>query len=95
MYHKFLIGVAIIFIFIGCSKKQEINIDKTPTMQVPKKVAPAIKNKGSLYSRIKTFITIWYCFSNCCFSSSCITKRFRTSCTSWCNIYNNAYVCKS
>ncbi len=37
-------------LFIGCGK-QEIDIDKTPTMQVPKTVAAVQKKKGALYSR--------------------------------------------
>jgi len=38
-------------VFIGCSTKPEIDIDTTPKMQVPKKIAPIIKRKGTLYSK--------------------------------------------
>jgi len=38
-------------LFVGCSQKQTIDIDTTPKMQIPKKVAPSIQRKGALYSR--------------------------------------------
>ncbi|MEA2017765.1 MAG: flagellar basal body L-ring protein FlgH [Campylobacterota bacterium] len=38
-------------LFIGCAAKPEIDIDTTPKMQVPKKSAPIIKRKGTLYSK--------------------------------------------
>jgi len=52
MIHKLLISAFLaIFIFNGCTTKQEIDIDTTPKMQVPKKIEPTIKRKGALYSR--------------------------------------------
>ena len=40
-----------ILLFTGCSTKQEIDVDTTPKMQVPKQVEPTVKRKGALYSR--------------------------------------------
>ena len=53
MRFKILISIILIFILNGCSnsKKQQIDINTSPKMQVPKKVEPVVKNKGSLYSR--------------------------------------------
>ncbi len=52
MMHKLLIPTLLsILLFTGCSTKQEIDVDTTPKMQVPKKVEQAVKRKGALYSR--------------------------------------------
>ncbi|RLA83892.1 MAG: flagellar basal body L-ring protein FlgH [Epsilonproteobacteria bacterium] len=48
---KIAIVLSISILFIGCSSKPKIDIDSTPKMQVPKKVAPIVKRKGTLYSR--------------------------------------------
>ena len=50
--HKLLITALLaILLFAGCTTKQKIDVDTTPTMQVPKQVEPTIKRKGALYSR--------------------------------------------
>ena len=52
MIHKILISIFLtVLIFTGCATKAKIDVDTTPTMQIPKKVAPAVKKKGALYSR--------------------------------------------
>ena len=50
---KILISIILIFILNGCtnSKKQQIDINKSPKLQVPKQAEPVVKKKGSLYSR--------------------------------------------
>lgn len=48
---KILVIALIGLIFIGCGTPQKINVDKKPVFQVPKKVVPAVKRKGALYSR--------------------------------------------
>jgi flagellar L-ring protein precursor FlgH len=45
-----ILSFSLVF-FVGCSSKPKIDIDTTPKMQVPKKVAPVTKRKGTLYSR--------------------------------------------
>ncbi len=48
----FVILLPIVFIIIGCTAtKEKINIDTKPKLQVPKKVVPIKKRKGTLYSR--------------------------------------------
>jgi len=52
MIHRLLMSIFLtILIFTGCTTKPKIDVDTTPTMQIPKKVAPAVKKKGALYSR--------------------------------------------
>jgi len=51
MILKTLLLFIVSLLLIGCSSKPKIDIDKTPTMQVPKKVAAVAKRKGTLYSR--------------------------------------------
>lgn len=52
MIHKLIVpSFLIILILAGCATKPEIDVDTTPKMQVPKKIAPAVKKKGALYSR--------------------------------------------
>ncbi|MEA3512151.1 MAG: flagellar basal body L-ring protein FlgH [Campylobacterota bacterium] len=48
---KIIFLTIFIVLFLGCESKRTIDIDTTPKMQVPKKVEPISKQKGSLYSR--------------------------------------------
>jgi len=52
MNHNFVtLLIVSTIILTGCTKQPTINVDTTPTMQVPKKIEPAVKRKGALYSR--------------------------------------------
>jgi len=52
MNRNFIISLVLTTILLtGCTNQQTINVDATPTMQVPKTIEPAVKRKGALYSR--------------------------------------------
>jgi len=53
MNHKYIISIAILTLFAGCSHKQKIDIDQKPEYQVPKQTVqePIIRKRGSLYTR--------------------------------------------
>ena len=46
-----ILSILLTILFNGCAAKPEIDIDTTPKMQVPKKVAPLIQRKGALYAK--------------------------------------------
>ena len=53
MNHRNIILLSSLLFLIGCSQKQEINVDTKPKYQVPKQTIqkPIIQNKGALYTR--------------------------------------------
>jgi len=52
MNHKiYLLIISLVVFITGCSSTDKIDINTMPKMQVPKKVTPPVKKKGSLYAR--------------------------------------------
>ncbi len=52
MKSNFILGLITAVFFIGCGSNNQanLNLDTKPKLQVPKKVEPVQRNKGSLYS---------------------------------------------
>eukprot|EP01156_Anaeramoeba_ignava_P020696 Anaeramoba_ignava/c16888_g1_i1.p3 GENE.c16888_g1_i1~~c16888_g1_i1.p3 ORF type:complete len:200 (-),score=-16.93 c16888_g1_i1:4834-5433(-) len=52
MKSNFILGLIAAVFFIGCGSNNQanLNLDTKPKLQVPKKVEPVQRNKGSLYS---------------------------------------------
>ncbi|MEA3383901.1 MAG: flagellar basal body L-ring protein FlgH [Campylobacterota bacterium] len=52
MKNKIVLTIIVLITFIGCGKKQnDIDINKKPEMQIPKKIVQVQKKRGTLYSR--------------------------------------------
>ena len=50
MKHNYILLI-VFFLFLGCSQKQTLDMNTTPSIKLPKKRVKIHRNKGSLYSR--------------------------------------------